>query len=76
MERLVLVWIKEREIKRDVINMIIIQEKTRQIFEELKKQTPHLSHKETEFKATTGWFAKFRRSGIKHMVMHLSLIHI
>jgi hypothetical protein len=48
----------------------IIQEKAREIFEKLKGQTPGSSHEELEFKATTGWFARFkRRSGIKHVVM-------
>ena len=77
MERLVLVWIKEREMKRVVTSMTVIQEKAREIFEELKKRAPHSSHEELEMKNTTGWFVKFRRrSGVKHVVMHLSLIHI
>ena len=33
MERLLLVWINEREMKRDVTSMAIIQEKAREIFE-------------------------------------------
>ena len=49
----------------------MIQEKGREMFEKLKKQTPHSSHEEIEFKATTASFAKFtRRSSIKHVVMH------
>jgi hypothetical protein len=39
MERLLLVWINEREMKRDVTSMAIIQEKAREIIEKLKKQT-------------------------------------
>ena len=71
MERLLLVWINEREMKRDVTSMAIIQEKARDIFEKLKQQTPSSSSEELEFKATTGWFANFkRRSGIKHVIMH------
>ncbi|XP_023225581.1 tigger transposable element-derived protein 1-like [Centruroides sculpturatus] len=71
MERLLLIWIKEREMKKDVTSMTIIQEKAREIFEELKKQTPNSSDEEIEFKATTGWFSKFRRrTGIKHVVIH------
>jgi hypothetical protein len=71
MERLLLVWINEREMKRDVTSMAIIQERAREIFEKLKKQTPGSSSEELEFNATTGWFARFkRRSGIKHVVMH------
>ncbi|GFR15825.1 tigger transposable element-derived protein 1-like protein [Trichonephila clavata] len=61
MERLLLVWINEREMKRDVTSMPIIQEKAREIFEKLKEQTPGSSSEELEFKATTGWFTKFKR---------------
>ncbi|GFX56367.1 tigger transposable element-derived protein 1 [Trichonephila clavipes] len=57
--------------KRDVTSMPIIQEKDREIFEKLKEQTPSSSTEELEFKATTGWFIKFkRRSRIKHVLMH------
>jgi hypothetical protein len=71
MERLLLVWINEREMKRDVTSMTIVQEKAREISDKLKRQTSGSSSEELEFKATTGWFARFkRRSGIKHVVMH------
>ncbi|XP_071037870.1 tigger transposable element-derived protein 1-like [Parasteatoda tepidariorum] len=71
MERLLLVWLNEREMKRDVTSMPIIQEKARKFFEKLKERTPGSSSEELEFKATTGWFTKFkRRSGIKHVLMH------
>ncbi|GFW63086.1 uncharacterized protein TNCV_4454341 [Trichonephila clavipes] len=50
--------------KRDVTSMPIIQEKAREIFEKLKEQTPGSLFEELEFKATTGWFTKFERSGI------------
>lgn len=71
METLLLVWINEREMKRDVTSMAIIQEKAREIFEKLKQQTPSSSFEELEFKATTGWFANFkRRTGIKNVIMH------
>jgi hypothetical protein len=71
MERLLLVWINEREMKRHVTTMAIIQEKAREIFEKLKRQTPGSSSEELEFKAITGWFVRFkRRSGIKRVVMH------
>ncbi|GFV42645.1 tigger transposable element-derived protein 1-like protein [Trichonephila clavipes] len=71
MERLILVWINEREMKRDVTSMPIIQEKAREIFEKLKEQTPGSSSEELKFKAIISWFTKFkRRSGIKHVLMH------
>ncbi|GFQ90503.1 tigger transposable element-derived protein 1-like protein [Trichonephila clavata] len=64
---LLLFWINER----DVTSMPIIQEKAREIFEKLKEQTPGSLYEELEFKATTGWFTKFkRRSGINHVLMH------
>ncbi|GFR27831.1 tigger transposable element-derived protein 1-like protein [Trichonephila clavata] len=47
-------WINEREMKRDVTSMPIIQEKAREIFEKLKEQTPGSSSEDLEFKATTG----------------------
>ncbi|GFY38622.1 tigger transposable element-derived protein 1 [Trichonephila inaurata madagascariensis] len=57
--------------KRDVTSMPIIQEKARKILEKLKELTPGSSSEELEFKATTGWFIKFkRRSRIKHVLMH------
>jgi transposase-like protein len=71
MERLLLVWINEREMKTDVTtsSMAIIQEKAREIFEKLKRQTAGSSSE--EFKAISVWFARFRRrSDIKHVVMH------
>jgi hypothetical protein len=57
--------------KRDVTSMAIIQQKAREIFEKLKRQTSGSSSEELEFKATTGWFSMSKmRSGIKHVVMH------
>ncbi|GFW90563.1 tigger transposable element-derived protein 1-like protein [Trichonephila clavipes] len=71
MERLLLVWINEQEMKRDVTSMPIIQEKARELFEKLKEQTPSSSSEELKLKATTGWSTKFkRRPGIKHVLMH------
>ncbi|GFU59237.1 tigger transposable element-derived protein 1-like protein [Trichonephila clavipes] len=46
MERLLLVWINEQEMKQDVTSMPIIQEKAREIFEKLKEQTPGSSSEE------------------------------
>ncbi|GFY03112.1 tigger transposable element-derived protein 1-like protein [Trichonephila clavipes] len=44
MERLLLVWINEREMKRDVTSMLIIQEKAREIFEKLKENKLQVRH--------------------------------
>jgi hypothetical protein len=50
--------------KRDVTSMAIIQEKAGEIFEKLKRQTPGSSSEELEFKAITGWFARFRKRSL------------
>jgi hypothetical protein len=51
--------------------MAIIQEKAREIFEKLKRQTPGSSSEKLEFKSTSGWFVRFRRrSGIKYVVVY------
>jgi transposase-like protein len=49
MERLLLVWINEKEMKRDVTSMPIIQEKATEIFEKLKQQTPGSSSEDLEY---------------------------
>jgi hypothetical protein len=49
MGRLLLVWINEREMKRDVTSMAIIQDKAREIVEKLKRQTLGSSSEELEF---------------------------
>ncbi|GFQ90417.1 tigger transposable element-derived protein 1-like protein [Trichonephila clavata] len=64
MERLLFVWINEREMIRDVTSMPIIQEKAREVFEKLKEKTPGSSSEDLEFKATTGWFTKFKKEGL------------
>lgn len=57
--------------KRNLTSMAINQQKYREIFEELKKQSTHSLDEDLEFKATIWSFAKFKRiTGIKHEVMH------
>ncbi|XP_068207462.1 tigger transposable element-derived protein 1-like [Palaemon carinicauda] len=78
MERLLLVWIKDREMAGDTITEAIICQKASTIFGDLmfaqaeadagegtsKKEPP-------EFKASPGWFEKFkRRSSIHSVVRH------
>ncbi|XP_070610302.1 tigger transposable element-derived protein 1-like [Erythrolamprus reginae] len=71
MERLLLIWIKEKELAGDTIIESIISEKARAIFSDLKKNEPSSSGDPDEFKASHGWFDKFRkRSGIHLVVRH------
>ncbi|BFZ12502.1 hypothetical protein BsWGS_15541 [Bradybaena similaris] len=75
MERLLLLWIKEKEIAGDTVAETIISKKATAIFNDLltedagkgtADQEPH-----PEFKASRGWFEKFkRRTGIHSVVRH------
>ena len=69
-EKLLLVWINEKQLAGDSVSEVIICEKARRIHSDLLKESPGTSTtEETPFKASRGWFEKFRhRSGI-HSVM-------
>jgi hypothetical protein len=61
MEKLLITWIKERQMKGDPVTQAMICEKARLIFEELQKKTPgSTSNKTEEFKASRGWFHRFK----------------
>ncbi|XP_019716745.1 tigger transposable element-derived protein 1-like [Hippocampus comes] len=74
MERLLLVWINEKEMAGDMMTKAIICEKATVIFNDLVKEdagdgTSAKEHR--EFKASPGWFEKFkRRTGIHSVVRH------
>ncbi|XP_070584367.1 tigger transposable element-derived protein 1-like [Erythrolamprus reginae] len=71
MERLLLIWIKEKELAGDTITEAVISEKARAIFSDLKSNEPSSSGDPDEFKASHGWFDRFRkRSGIHSVVRH------
>lgn len=71
-ERLLLIWINEKIMKSDTINGNIICEKAKLIFSDLIKKTAGSStDEEKAFKASRGWFKKFkRRTGIHSVVRH------
>ncbi|XP_043263000.1 tigger transposable element-derived protein 1-like [Colletes gigas] len=72
-ERLLLIWINEKQLQGDTINESIICEKAKVIFADLVKKTPGSSTagEEVQFKASRGWFEKFkRRTGIHSVVRH------
>ena len=77
MERLLLVWIKDKEIAGDTITETVICQKASAIFNDLRAQAEDDGGEGTsqqttpEFKASHGWFTKFkRRSGIHSVVRH------
>ncbi|UYV76170.1 hypothetical protein LAZ67_13002933 [Cordylochernes scorpioides] len=74
MEKLLMVWVTEKQLQGDTLTQTIICEKARAIYGDLLKQTPQTSideASEESFKASRGWFENFKkRSGIHSVVTH------
>ena len=73
-EKLLLIWIREKEMDGDSISEGIICEKALRIYSDLLKETPSKSAEGESwftFKTSKGWFKKFKhRSGIHSVVRH------
>nr|XP_053640973.1 tigger transposable element-derived protein 1-like [Cherax quadricarinatus] len=70
-ERLLLVWINEKQVAGDSVSQAIISEKARKLHEDLIKKMPATSDDVSEFKASKGWFERFKkRSGIHSVIRH------
>jgi len=63
MEKLLMIWINERQVAGDTITQEMICSKARIIYEDLKKNVAGHStaEAEEEFKGSRGWFEKFKR---------------
>lgn len=74
MEKLLMVWVTEKQLKGDTLTQGIICEKARAIYGDLLNQTSRTSTDEASedsFKASRGWFDNFRkRTGIHSVVRH------
>ncbi|GBM84642.1 Tigger transposable element-derived protein 1 [Araneus ventricosus] len=74
MEKLLMVWVTEKQLKVDTLTQGIICEKARAIYGDLLNQTPRTSTdegSEDSFKASRSWFDNFRkRTGIHSIVRH------
>lgn len=77
MERLLLLWIKEKEIAGDTLTQSVISHKASAIFADLVEAQRDGGDEGTsqqappEFKASHGWFDRFRRrTGIHSVVRH------
>ncbi|XP_019512623.1 PREDICTED: tigger transposable element-derived protein 1-like [Hipposideros armiger] len=70
-EKLLLVWINEKQLAGDTVTENLICEKAKALYTDLVSKLPGTStEKEEGFKASRGWFDNFkRRSGI-HSVRH------
>ncbi|KAM4688985.1 tigger transposable element-derived protein 1-like [Discoglossus pictus] len=71
-EKLLYVWIQEKQLAGDSISQAIVCEKARQLHADLMKEKPTASGEISEtFKASHGWFDNFRkRTGIHSVVRH------
>nr|XP_034981426.1 glutamate-rich protein 5 isoform X1 [Zootoca vivipara]XP_034981427.1 glutamate-rich protein 5 isoform X1 [Zootoca vivipara] len=70
-EKLLLIWIKEKQLAGDSISESIICEKALHLHADLIRNTPGASAEGEIFKASRGWFDNFkRRSGIHSVVRH------
>ncbi|XP_028648887.1 tigger transposable element-derived protein 1-like [Erpetoichthys calabaricus] len=71
-EKLLLVYINEKQLEGASISEAFISEKALQIYEDLKKKTPETSAlSDFVFKASRGWFEKFKhRTGIHRVIRH------
>ncbi|XP_068180499.1 tigger transposable element-derived protein 1-like isoform X2 [Antennarius striatus] len=74
MERLLLLWIKEKEMAGDIVTDAIICEKATVIFNDLVEEDSgegKLAKEHQEFKASRGWFEKFKkRTELRSVVRH------
>lgn len=69
MEKLLLVWITEKQIAGDRVSEFIISQKALQLYGDLTKNNPGTSAE--TFKGSHGWFEKFKkRSGIHNVLRH------
>ncbi|XP_044137796.1 tigger transposable element-derived protein 1-like [Bufo gargarizans] len=70
-EKLLLVWLNEKQLAGDSVSEAMICEKARKLHSDLLQRSPSTSAASDEFKASRGWFEKFRRrSGIHSVIRH------
>ncbi|XP_023239129.1 tigger transposable element-derived protein 1-like [Centruroides sculpturatus] len=70
-EKLLLIWINEKQLAGDSVSEAIICEKAKNLYNDLLIQTPSPSADRQDFKARRGWFDKFRRrTGIHSVIRH------
>ncbi|XP_059549399.1 tigger transposable element-derived protein 1 isoform X1 [Myotis daubentonii] len=74
MEKLLMVWLTEKQLAGETVTKAVICEKARAIYADLLQQTPGTSMDEASgepFKASRGWFENFKkRTGIHSVVRH------
>ncbi|XP_023665526.1 histone-lysine N-methyltransferase EHMT2 isoform X7 [Paramormyrops kingsleyae] len=70
-EKLLLVWINEKQLAGDTVTETFICEKAKTLYTDLVSKLPGTSTENEGFKASRGWFDNFKkRSGIHSVVRH------
>uniref|UniRef100_A0ABM5GL52 CENPB DNA-binding domain-containing protein 1 n=1 Tax=Pogona vitticeps TaxID=103695 RepID=A0ABM5GL52_9SAUR len=70
-EKLLVIWMQEKQLAGDTVTEAVICEKARALYEDLVQQQPGTSAEPEEFKASRGWFECFKtRSSIHSKVRH------
>jgi len=68
-EKLLMVWINEKQLAGDSVSEAIICEKARLLYSDIMRDTPGSTTE--EFKASKGWFDSFKKkTGIHSVVRH------
>ena len=74
MEKLLFLWNNEKQLAGDILTEAIIAEKARILFGDLQKQSPRPLTEDIpaeEFKASRGWFDKFKKqTGVHNVVRY------
>ncbi|KAM6451670.1 uncharacterized protein PHA67_018236 [Liasis olivaceus] len=71
-EKLLLVWLNEKQLAGDSVSEAMICEKARKSHSDLLQKNPSTSATSEEFKASSGWFDKFcKRSGIHSEIVSM-----
>ncbi|XP_023242082.1 tigger transposable element-derived protein 2-like [Centruroides sculpturatus] len=70
-EKLLLMWINEKQLAGDSVSEAIICEKAKNLYNDLLIQTPSTSADRQDFNVSRGWFDRFRRqTGIHSIIRH------
>ena len=70
-EKLLVIWMGEKQRAGDTVTEAVICEKARALYADLVEHLPGTSAEPEEFKASRGWFERFKtRSGIHSVVRH------
>ena len=68
MEKLLMIWLEDQRQRRISLSLMLIQEKAKGIFDDLKKKAGESAAEET-FAASHGWFNHFKKHADLHNIV-------